>query len=445
MGLTNSLQGDIKLGESLVNMKPEERKAFLLSLSDEETMMLEHCWYAWARPQQRLPEQAFRIWLVQAGRGWGKSRVGAETVRMWKEQGFQRIALVGITPADVRDVMILGESGLLACCPPWDKPEYQPTRRRVVWPNGSVASIYSGSNPEQLRGPQQEKAWCDEIFAWQYPQETWDMLMFGLRLGKDPQVVVTSTPKPYPLLKWMREQPTTLITHGSTYDNKRNLATSFFSEIVSKYEGTRLGRQEIDAEILDDNPNALWSRELIAENRVITIPILKRIVVAIDPSVTSGKDSDETGIIVAGLGKDNHGYILTDASLKGKPIDWANAAIAEYHKWKADRMVAEGNNGGDMIELTVSSIDNTVAFKKVHASKGKVTRAEPVAALYEQHKIHHVGTFGTLEDQMCEWEPGSDSPDHMDAMVWAITELMLTKNIIPIVNPGSNLGESRWR
>lgn len=441
----NTMQMDIKLAEGLAKMTAEERSMFLNEMTDDEIRMLEFSWYVWARPTQRLPETQFRIWLIQAGRGFGKTRTGAETVRLWKDLGYRRFALVGITPADARDVMIEGESGLLAICPPWDKPEYQASKRRVVWQDGSYAMVYSGANPEQLRGPQHEKAWCDEIFAWQYPQETWDMLMFGLRLGNNPQAVVTSTPKPLGLLKWMRAQTTTTVTQGSTYDNQANLAASFFSEICSKYEGTRLGMQELEAKILDDNPNALWSRKLLDDTRVNKIPNLKRIVVAIDPATTCEDRSDETGIIVAGIGSDNHGYVLTDASLKGKPTEWANAAIAEYNKWKADRIVAEVNQGGDMVEMTVMSVDSKVAYRGVHASKGKYTRAEPVSALYEQGKVHHVGTFGNLEDQMCEWEQGMDSPDRLDALVWALTDLMLVNKPTQVLVPGGTEGESKWR
>ena len=227
-------------------MSQQERSQFLNSLSDDEIQLLEKDWYVWARPSQRLPESQFLVWLIQAGRGYGKTRTGAETIRLWKDMGYSRLAIIGQTPADVRDVMIEGESGLLACCPKWDKPEYQPSKRRVVWADGSVAQVFSGANPEQLRGPQHEKAWADEIFAWQYPQETWDMLMFGLRLGDNPQVVVTSTPKPLPIIKFLRSQTTTFITHGTTYDNRANLAPAFYSQIINKYEGTRLGRQELD-------------------------------------------------------------------------------------------------------------------------------------------------------------------------------------------------------
>lgn len=373
------------------------------------------------------------------------TRVGAQSILAWKNMGYNRFALIAETPADARDVMIEGNSGILAISPPWDKPLYESTKRRLTWNNGAVAIIFSGANPEQLRGPQHDKAWCDEIFAWQYPQETWDMLMFGLRLGDNPQSVVTSTPRPMPLIKTLRADKGTYITQGSTYENKANLAPKFFAEILNKYEGSRLGRQELYAEILDDNPNALWSRIDIDACRVQSVPPLKRIVVAIDPATTSKEKSDDTGIIVAGIGEDNHWYVLEDRSTKATPQVWGTIAIDAYYKWNADRLVAEVNQGGDMVEHTIRSIDANISFKKVHATKGKYTRAEPISALYEQHRVHHVGSLAKLEDQMCEWIPGMPSPDRVDACVWAITELMGISRHVPIVIPDTEAGISKWK
>lgn len=416
------------------------------TLTDDEIQALYFDWQLWARDKQLLPQGLWHTWLIQAGRGWGKTRVGSETIRQWKLQGYKRFALIAETPADARDVMIEGESGIISISPPWDMPEYQPSKRRLVWENGAMALIFSGANPEQLRGPQHEKAWCDEIFAWQYPQATWDMLMFGLRLGNNPQVVVTSTPKPMQLLKDLRADPSTAITIGTTYDNRANLAPSFMKEILRKYEGTRLGRQELNAEILDDNPNALWSRALIEDTRVMKPPAMKRIVVAIDPAITNNAEgSNETGIIVAGLGVDNHGYVLEDCTMKGTPSAWASAAITAYHKWKADRIIGETNQGGDMVENTVHSVDVNVPYRGVHATKGKFTRAEPISALYEQKRCHHVGCFGRLEDQLCEWEQGMESPDRLDACVWAFTELMIGNRPTSIVAPDADSSESKWR
>lgn len=379
-----------------------------------------------ARDKQMLPDGVWSTWMILAGRGFGKTRTGAETIRYWVETGQgKRIALVARTAADVRDVMVEGESGLLAICPPWNKPVYEPSKRRLRWPNGAIATTYSGDKPDQLRGPQHDKAWCDEIAAWRYP-DSWDQLQFGMRLGDNPQVVVTTTPRPIKIVREILADTTTISTRGSTYENSANLAPSALARLKAKYENTRLGQQELYAVLLDDNPYALWKRADIDNARTIKAPPLVRIVVAIDPAVTANEESDETGIVVAGIGDDGHGYILDDMTLSASPDKWASQAVSAYHKYKADRIVAETNNGGDMIEYTISTVDKTVAFRKVHASRGKHTRAEPVAALYEQGKIHHVGMFAELEDQMCQWMPGEDSPDRMDALVWALTELIVS-------------------
>lgn len=378
-----------------------------------------------AREKQLPPEGAWSVWMILAGRGFGKTRTGAETVRMWVESGqCKRVALVARTAADARDVMVEGESGIMSVSPPWFRPVYEPSKRRLTWPNGAIATTYSGDEPGQLRGPQHDGAWADELAAWRYP-DTWDQLQFGLRLGDNPRVVVTTTPRPIKIVREILAEKTTVITRGSTFENAANLAPIALAKFRSKYENTRLGQQELYAVLLDDNPSALWKRKDIDENRVIKFPELKRIVVAIDPAVTANEDSDETGIIVGGIGRDGHGYILEDMTLSASPDSWAKEAVTAYHKYKADRIVAETNNGGDMIEFTIKTVDKTVSFKQVRASRGKVTRAEPVAALYEQKKVHHVGMFAELEDQMCQWMPGEDSPDRCDALVWCLTELML--------------------
>lgn len=379
-----------------------------------------------AREKQLLPPGVWSTWLILAGRGFGKTRTGAETIRYWVESGQgKRIALVARTAADVRDVMVEGESGLLAICPPWNKPVYEPSKRRLRWPNGAIATTYSGDKPDQLRGPQHDKAWCDEIAAWRYP-DSWDQLQFGMRLGDNPQVIVTTTPRPIKIVREILADPTTVSTRGSTYENSANLAPSALARLKAKYENTRLGQQELYAVLLDDNPFALWKRTNIDANRVSSIPELVRIVVAIDPAVTDNEDSDETGIVVAGVGKDGHGYVLDDMTLSASPDKWAKEAVSAYNKYKADRIVAETNNGGDMIEFTIRTVEKHISFKQVRASRGKVTRAEPVAALYEQNRVHHVGVFAELEDQMCQWMPGEDSPDRMDALVWALTDLLIT-------------------
>lgn len=390
--------------------------------------MLLYEWRFWARPNQLPPENWRHVWLILAGRGFGKTRTGAETVRWLVETGqAKRIALVAPTAADARDVMVEGESGILAVSRPDFKPEYEPSKRRITWPNGAVAYTYSAEEPDRLRGPQHDFAWCDELAAWKYPDDTWDNLIFGLRLGDNPRVVVTTTPKPIPLVRKLVNDPETVVTRGSTYENAANLPPSFLKEIRDKYEGTRLGRQEIFAEILDDVPGALWTRSMLDDLRVKKAPELVRVVVAIDPAVSSGEDSDETGIIVAGKGADGHGYVLDDLTCRMSPDGWATRAVNAYYKHEADRIVAEVNNGGDLVEATIRTVDRKIPYKAVRASKGKRTRAEPIAALYEQGKIHHVGSFPLLEDQMCNFTPdGYDgSPDRVDALVWALTELML--------------------
>ncbi len=419
--------------QSLIELPADARQQTLSQLSERDALTLLYDWPFWARPNQLPPQGDWRVWLLLAGRGFGKSRTGAEWVREQVESGrSRRIALVAPTAADVRDVMIEGESGLLAICPPWNMPVYESSKRRLTWPNGAIATTNSAEEPDRLRGPQHDAAWCDEVAAWRYP-ETWDMLMFGLRLGVDPRCVVTTTPKPIPIVRNLLKSPTTAITRGSTYENRANLAEAFFEQIVAQYEGTRLGRQELYAEVLDDVEGALWTRALIDQHRVKVAPELKRIVVAIDPAITASDDSDETGIVVAGLGVDNHGYALDDLSLRASPDGWARRAVEAYHARKADRIVAEVNQGGDMVEYTIRTVDPRASIKKVHAARGKQTRAEPIVALYEQGRIHHVGVLPQLEEQMCNWVPGMDSPDRMDAAVWAFTELMLGQRSMPPV------------
>jgi phage terminase large subunit-like protein len=384
-----------------------------------------------ARAEQLPPtDDDWIVWLLLAGRGFGKTRTGAETVRALIEKGsIRRVALVGPTAADVRSVMVEGESGLLSVFPPSNPPLYEPSNHRILWRNGAIATCYSADEPRRLRGPQHDFAWIDELAAWRYPQEAWDMLMFGLRLGDRPRVVVTTTPKPIRLIRDLAAAPTTRVTRGSTFDNRKNLAASFVKSIVSKYEGTRLGRQELYAELLEQADGALWTRTAIEAARIAVEdqPELKRIVVAIDPAVTAGEHSDETGIVVAGIGTDGLAYVVRDASGRFSPNEWASRAINLYRLFGADRIVAETNNGGEMIELTLRTVMPAVSFKAVSASRGKQARAEPVAALYEQGRVRHVGGFPALEDQMCNWEPasGASSPDRVDALVWALTELVL--------------------
>jgi predicted phage terminase large subunit-like protein len=367
---------------------------------------------------------------VLAGRGFGKTRTGAEWVRdQIENHGRRRVALVAPTAGDARDVMVEGESGLLSIYPPSKKPLYEPSKRRITFANGALATTYSADEPERLRGPQHDSAWCDEGAAWNYPEDAWDMLQFGLRLGNNPQVCFTTTPKPIPLVRQLLKSSTTAVTRGTTYENRANLAEPFFQEIVSKYEGTRLGRQELNAEVLEDVEGALWERSWIDATRMASIKPrdLQRIVVAIDPAVTNTEDSDDTGIVVAAKGADGRGYVLDDATCRMSPDGWARRAVGILSERQGDRIIAEVNNGGDLVERVVRTVDSRVPYKAVHASRGKITRAEPIAALYEQGKISHVGSFPQLEDEMCTYTglPGEKSPNRMDALVWALSELFL--------------------
>ncbi len=402
----------------------------LAGLSEREAAALLYDWSFWARPEQVAPSGAWFVWLLRSGRGFGKTRTGAEWVIERAHSGFRRIALVGQSKADVRDTMVeLGDSAILRVSPPWFMPKYEPSKRRLTWPNGAVAMVYSGDEPGQLRGPQHDSAWVDELAKFRYPEETWANLMFGLRIGARPQVVVTTTPRPIPLIKRLMAASTTVDVQRSSYDNLANLAPTFVREVLDKYAGTRLGRQEIEGAILDDAPGALWKRGEIEAARVVKAPELERVVVAVDPNATAG--GDEAGVIVAGrrmaADKRMQLYVLEDATVRGSPLTWASAAVTAYYKFRADRIVAETNNGGEMVEATIRQVDAGVAYKGVHASRGKATRAEPVAAFYEQGRGHHVGMFAQLEDELCQWVPGEGqaSPNRLDALVWAATELML--------------------
>ena len=368
-----------------------------------------------------------------AGRGFGKTRTLAEWVCEQVLFGLaSRIALVAATAADARDVLVEGESGILAVAPPWFQPLYEPSKRRLTWPNGAIATTYSAEEPERLRGPQHDAAVCDELGSWSRP-ETWDMLQFGLRLGRKPRCLVATTPRPTKLIRELlaREGRDVVVTRGSTYENRANLAPGFFDQVIRKYEGTRLGRQELNAELLEDTPGALWSHSIIDAARQAAAPHLARIVVAIDPASTSGEDADETGIIVVGKDHQSHGYVLADISGRYQPIEWAKIAITAYRTHHADRIVAEVNQGGEMVENTLRMVDPNIPFTSVHASRGKVTRAEPVSALYEQGRMHHVGGFPQLEDQMTNFTSDFDrkaagySPDRVEALVWAATELLI--------------------
>lgn len=385
----------------------------------------------WARPNQLAPEGDWATWLVLAGRGFGKSRSGSEWLRERWKAGASRIAIVAETAADARDVLVEGPSGILAVSPKADRPLYEPSKRRLTWPNGAVGTLYNGTEPDQLRGPEHDTALVDELAKYREAQDTWDNLQFGMRRGDRPQVMVTTTPRPLPIIKAILADPTTVVTRGSTFDNAANLPERFLAAVRTKYDGTRLGRQELFAEILDDLPGALWSRDAIDAGRVRAAPEMRRVVVAVDPSGTRGAsdDGDDIGIIVAGVGIDGRGYVMADRTCKLSPDGWGRRSVEAYREFRADRIVAERNFGGAMVEHVIRTVDPKVSFREVTASRGKVARAEPVAALYEQNRVAHVGTFPELEDQMVNIAPdgyvGNGSPDRADALVWALTELML--------------------
>jgi len=402
--------------------------ARLARLPPAQAAVLRRRWDVWGRPDQQAPPGAWRTWLILAGRGWGKSRTGAEWVRAQATSGrASRIALVARTAADVRDVIVEGESGILAISPPHERPIWEPSRRRLTWPGGTIATTYSAEEPDQLRGPQHDAAWCDELAAWRYP-DAWDQLQMGLRLGSDPRVVVTTTPRPTPLVRALVASSTTVVTRGRTADNARNLAPGVVEALAARYAGTRLGRQELDGEILDDAPGALWRRAQIDAARYAgPAPALRRIVVGVDPAASATAQSDETGIVVAGLGHDGRVYVLDDRSGTYSPEQWAARVVAAYREHRADRVVAEVNQGGDMVASVLRAVDASLPLSTVHARRGKALRAEPVAALYEQGRVSHVGALARLEDQMCAWDPTGDdrSPDRIDALVYAVSDLLV--------------------
>lgn len=342
-----------------------------------------------------------------------------------------RIAIVAETAADARDVLVEGDSGIMAVHPPEFRPHYEPSKRRLTWANGAIATLYNATEPDQLRGPQHDAAWCDELAKWQYARETWDQLQFGMRLGDRPRVIVTTTPRPIPIIRELLTAKDTAAVRGSTMDNAGNLAPQFLAKMLDKYAGTRLGRQELEAEMLDDLQGALWSRDLLDAHRIKQAPEMRRIVVAVDPSGTAGgsEGGDDVGIVVVGKGVDGRGYVLADWTCNLSPAGWAQRAVTAFHQFKADRIVAERNFGGAMVEATIRTAGANVPVKLVTASRGKVARAEPIAALYEQGKVSHVGGLPELEDQMVLFTPegymGEGSPDRADALVWGLSEAML--------------------
>lgn len=414
-----------------------------------ELASLAHDWEFWSRPDQRAPRGVWRIWLILAGRGWGKTRTGAEAVREAVYAGCKRIALVGSTAADVRDVMVLGESGLLEVFPPHERPKYEPSKRRVVFHTGAIATLYSAEQPDRLRGPQHELAWCDELAAWSHLAETMSNLMMGLRLGEHPRVMVTTTPRPLDMLKdWVAQSfgdPGVVVTRGRTVDNAGNLPEQFISDVTKAYGGTRLGRQELEGEILEP-VGGLFQKGWF-KHPDTPAPKFSRVVVALDPAITVR--NDETGIVVVGRSGDR-AYVLDDLSGTFTPEEWARKAVEAAKKYGAQTIVAEVNRGGDLVKTTIRQFDRHIQVKEVRANRGKDTRAEPVAALYEQGRVSHMKDFAKLEKQMVEWAPTSQeqmraarqatSPDRMDALVWGITDLgfhlnIATPSLAPLKTP----------
>jgi phage terminase large subunit-like protein len=463
--------------EALARLPRRQRLAFMATLSPDELAALGdqlHDWERfWARRAQRWPRGEWNVWVVLAGRGFGKTRTGAEQInRRAREVPGAHMAIVARTAPDARDTMIEGSSGILAAASPYFRPKYEPSKRRIVWPNSSWATVYTADEPDLLRGPNIGFAWCDELAAWRYARESWDNLQFTLRDPPDPRVLVTTTPRPIPLLRELIAHPGTVVTRGSTYENRANLAPSFLQMMLQKYEGTRIGRQELWAELLDDVEGALWQRALIEQGRVQLSPALDRIVVAIDPSASSKTTSSEVGIVVAGVKyqqhpNPHHFYVLADGSEILGPDAWGRRALELFDTYRADRIVAEVNHGGEMVEHVVRTVRRDVPYRELRASRGKAVRAEPVVALYEQGRVHHVnhapqmgevilagdwtlkafpGALTKLEDQMCTWTPldaSERSPDRMDALVWAITDLMESTPMVPPSLPPSLTGADR--
>ena len=401
-------------------------------------MELKYAWPLHARDSQLPPEGDWDTWLILAGRGFGKTRIGAEWVRDQVEsRAAHRIALVARTLDEAQSVMIEGESGIVNVSPPWDKPTYEPTKRKLSWPSGAHALVFSSHEPDQLRGPQFDAAWCDELASWEYPAQTWDNLTFALRLGRRPRSVVTTTPKSIELVRSLPNRPGVQVTRGTTYENQDNLPPAYFNQLIEQYDGTRIGQQEIYAELIDEDEDALWKREWIEKARLSSHPPVARIVVAIDPAMSTKPNSSETGIVVVGADmRRKHAYVLADESGKLTPNSWALRAAHLFDKFNATRIIAEDNAGGDMVKSTLkNAVERTLPYKGIKARRGKYIRAEPVAALYEQGRVHHIGRFPELEDQMCTWTPDlgpSNSPDRTDALVHAITELIIDRNPVKI-------------
>lgn len=427
------------------------------SLTDDEALVASYAWDVfWARENQLAPSVAqngvddWRVWLLLAGRGFGKTRTGCEWARAMAEAGQGPGAIVGRTAADVRDVLIEGPAGIMAISPPWFRPVYNPSKRRLTWPNGVYALTFSAEEPDQLRGPQHAWALADEFAAWQYLADAWSNLQMGLRLGRHPQLAVMTTPRPLPLIRQLVADKRNAVTRGATKDNRDNLAASAIEDLERRYAGTRLGRQELEGEILDDVPGALWTRDMIEQTRPTPgirpppLEAFERIVVGVDPSGSDGERGDFIGIVAAGRlnpqaarewGKEF--VVLADMTCQERPEQWARLVIDAYDTARADKIIAEGNYGGDMVRALIQAVRPNAPVDLVHASRGKHVRAEPVSALYEQKKVMHAEAFTMLEDELCMFTPtgykGEDSPNRADAAVWALTALAFNAPAEPFI------------
>lgn len=430
----------------LASATQEVADDFIRGLTDNALLSLPWLFEFWAMPHQLPPEGAWKTWVILGGRGAGKTRAGAEWVRAQVEGPTpeapgraRRMALVGETVDQVREVMIMGESGILACSPPDRRPDWEAGRKRLVWPNGAVAQVYSAFDPESLRGPQFDAAWADELAKWPKGQEAWDQLQFALRLGENPQQVVTTTPANVAVLKGVLQNPSTVMTHAPTEANRANLAASFLAEVQHRFGGTRRGQQELEGLLIEDVEGALWTTEMLEKGRVDVLPEFDRVVVAVDPAVTGGRASDECGIVVVGAVTKGppqswRAVVLEDATVaRASPEIWARAALAALQRHGAQRLIAESNQGGLLVASVIRNIDAVVPLKLVHATTSKAARAEPVAGLYELGRVAHVRGLHALEEQMCRMTPqgyhGKGSPDRLDALVWALTELILEPSL----------------
>lgn len=419
--------------ERVAQLSGEDYAKWLKRIKPETLWQIEYDWPFWARTDQWPPLREWRTWFVMAGRGFGKTRMAAEYVRSCAEaDGSLRIALVAATLHEARSIMIEGESGLLAIAPDEMRPTWEPSLKRLVWPSGAIANVFAASEPEALRGPEHHLAWADEVAKWERGVDAWDNLMMTMRLGEDPRIVATTTPRAVPLVRRLLKEDGVSITRGAMEANRANLPNSYRQAMAETYGNARLGRQELLGEFLEDAEDALWTRDLIERCRVKIAPEMRRIVIGVDPPASAGGDA--CGIIAVGKGADGKAYVLADHSVKGRsPEGWARAVSAAALAWGADRVVAEANNGGDMVVSTLQAADVSMPVKKVSASRGKVARAEPVAALYEAGKAFHIGAFPELEDELCGlisgggYEGPGRSPDRADALVWAMSELMLGK------------------